>query len=103
MAAGSVTDSTLLDILARLEPGDDLDRSLRKLLTEKARHDLMKYRLIDQRFHRDYGMAFLAFKASDRMKQPTSSTEQDYFDWEMAVTMIDELEDTLRILQETTA
>jgi len=100
MAARVVTDNNLLDILSRLEPDEDLDGSLRKLLTKKVRTDLIKYRLIDQRFRKEYGMDFSAFKASELMKKPVFKVEQNYFDWEMAITMIEDLEETLKVLQE---
>jgi hypothetical protein len=99
MAAESLTDKTLLDILSKLEPGDNLDQSLRQLLVKKVRNDLTKYHLIDQGFQKAYRMDFLPFKTSEQMVRPSFRVEQDYFDWEMAVTMIDELEDTLQVLQ----
>lgn len=100
MAARVVTDNNLLDILSRLEPDEDLDGSLRKLLIKKVRTDLIKYRLIDQRFRKEYGMDFSTFKASELMKKPAFKVEQNYFDWEMAITMIEDLEETLKVLQE---
>lgn len=103
MTTQPVTDATLLELLSKLEPGGNVDDSLRKLLLAKARSGLVKYRLLDQEFHREYGTDFVSFKSSERMKQPSSRVEQDYFDWELAVTMIDELENVLRILQETPA
>jgi hypothetical protein len=99
MASNSVTDTALLDILSKLEPGQDVDESLRKLLLAKARNDLIKHRLMDQGFRKEYGTDFFTFKSSDRMKQPSFKVEQDYFDWELAVTMIDDLEDMLKVLQ----
>ena len=102
MSVKSVTDPTLLDILSRLEPEADCNRSLGKLLIKKVRNDLIKYRLIDQRFQKEYGMDFSTFRVSDWMKKPSSQVEQEYFDWEMAVTMIDELEEMLKALQRIT-
>lgn len=58
MTTKSVTNATLLEVLAKLEPGEDLDESLRKLLLEKARKSLLKYRLADQGFQKEYGEGF---------------------------------------------
>jgi hypothetical protein len=68
-----------------------------------VRSDLMKYRLINQRFQKEYGIDFSAFRTSNWMEQPSSKVEQDYFDWEMAVTMVEELEDMLKMLHQATA
>ncbi len=75
------------------------DESLRELLMKKARTELARYRLVDQAYESKYGVEFAAFRSSESMSRPSSRTEQDYFDWEMAVTMIDELEDTLKTLE----
>ena len=99
MAPESVTDVTLLDVLSKVEPGEDIDESLRKLLIGKVRNDLIKYRLMDQGFQKEYSTGFLDFKSSDCMKQPSFKVEQDYFDWELAITMADDLEDSLKALQ----
>ena len=99
MATGTVTDGSLLDILAKLEPGDSLEESLRELLTRKARTELARYRLVDQKLQKAYGVEFSEFKNFESMNRPSSRTEQDYFDWEMAFTMIDELEGTLKTLR----
>jgi len=99
MTTKSVNNATLLEVLAKLEPGEDLDESLRKLLLEKARNSLLKYRLVDQGFQKEYGQDFFSFKASDRMVRPSFKVEQDYCDWELAVTMIEELETALKLLQ----
>lgn len=98
MTTKSVTNATLLEVLVKLEPGEDLDESLRKLLLEKARNILIRYRLVDQGFQKEYGEGFFRFKVSDRMARPSFKVEQDYCDWELAVTMIEELEDTLKLL-----
>lgn len=103
MGTRVVTDHNLLDILSKLEPDEDLDGSLRKLLIKKARTDLIKYWLIDQRFRKEYGMDFSTFKASEPMKKPVFKVEQNYFDWEMAVTMIEDLDETLKVLKEPSA
>ena len=103
MATEQTINTQLLDILSRLEPGDNLDESLRKLLIQKVRRDLTKYRVLMQRFENEYGMDFFSFKDSDFMKMPSEKTEQDYFDWEMAVTLCDEREETLGLLKEQVA
>ena len=91
MIAKSGVTKELLDSLSHLEPATDVDESLRKLLMAKARSDLLKYEVSARGFQKKYKMDFETFRTSDLMKKPPSEVEQDYFDWELAVTRIDEV------------
>jgi hypothetical protein len=95
MIANSGVTKELLDSLSDLEPAKDVDESLRKLLMAKARNDLLKYEVISRGFEKKYKMDFETFRTSDLMKKPPSEVEQDYFDWELAVTRMDEVESQL--------
>lgn len=88
----------LIEALIRLEPADDPDESLKRLLLDKIRGELRKYDVIRQDFEKKYKMEFFAFKESGLMKEPTYEVEQDYFDWELAITRIDELREELQRL-----
>ncbi len=102
MEVKAVTDAALLDILAKLEPDAEIEESLRKLLLAKARNDLIRHRLMDHGFQRDYGMDFFAYKSSEQMKRPSFKVEQDYFDWELTVTRIEELGEVIEFLHRDT-
>ncbi len=60
----------LLDSLSHLEPANDVDESLRRLLMRKARNDLLKYEVISRGFQKKYKMDFESFRKSDLMKEP---------------------------------
>jgi hypothetical protein len=91
MIAKSGVTKDLLESLSHLEPANDVDESLRKLLMAKARNDLLKYEVITRGFQRKYKTDFESFRTSDLMKEPSFEVEQDYFDWELAVTRMDEV------------
>jgi hypothetical protein len=95
MIAKSGVTKDLLDSLSRLEPANDVDESLRRLLMRKARNDLLKYEVISRGFQKKYKMDFESFRKSDLMKEPPSEVEQDYFDWELAITRMDEVKSQL--------
>ncbi|MEW6667544.1 MAG: hypothetical protein AB1512_20245 [Thermodesulfobacteriota bacterium] len=95
MIAKSGLNKALLESLSHLEPADDADESLRKLLMAKARSDLLKYEVISRGFQKKYNLDFDAFRTSDLMKEPPPEVEQDYFDWELAVTRMDEVRNQL--------
>ncbi|MEW6665754.1 MAG: hypothetical protein AB1512_11115 [Thermodesulfobacteriota bacterium] len=95
MTANAGLRKALLESLTHLEPADDVDESLRKLLMAKARSDLLKYEVMCRAFEKKYKMDFDAFRTSDFMKEPPSEVEQDYFDWELAVTRMGEVKSQL--------
>jgi hypothetical protein len=91
MIAKSSVTKDLLDSLSHLEPANNVDESLRRLLMGKAKNDLLKYEVVCRGFQKKYKMDFEAFRTSDLMKEPPHEVEQDYFDWELAITRIDEV------------
>jgi len=86
------SEEMLRSTLQRLEPGKDFKVSLARLLYERAERDLRKYRMMDRNFQKKYGMIFEEFRSSDIAKKTNFETEQDYCDWEMAITGIEEIE-----------
>ena len=99
MISKSTTSKELLESLSRLEPAKDTDESLRKLLVAKARSDLIKYEVMVKNFSKKYSMDFYEFKESKLMQEPPFEVEQDYFDWELAITRLDEIREELGKLE----
>jgi len=96
----TITDGTLIDSMRKLEPAPSIKQSLRRLLVSRSRSELIKYTLINRGFERQYKMDFHTFRISEQMKEPSFEVEQDYFDWELAVTKIAEMEEELERLEE---
>jgi translation initiation factor 2 alpha subunit (eIF-2alpha) len=93
-------DSAILQSSAqRLFPDLDMDQILAELLLERAQKSLIKYRTMARRFEAKYGQDFDAFRQRIMASEPPSETEQDYFDWEMAVTGIADMEDEIARLE----
>ncbi|MGQ9629716.1 MAG: hypothetical protein ACUVXI_05275 [bacterium] len=84
-------DSSLLSKLSRFEPSGDVNIGLAKLLLAASKRELTKYKIMDGEFSRKYKMSFWDFKASF-MRDPTFEVEQNYFDWELAITRVEEIE-----------
>jgi hypothetical protein len=95
MIGKSSVTKDLLDSLSHLEPANNVDESLRRLLMGKARNDLLKYEVVCRGFQKKYKMDFETFRASALMKEPPNEVEQDYFDWELAITRMDEVKSEL--------
>jgi hypothetical protein len=82
----------------RLFPNLDLDRVLTELLLEWARKNLIKYRAMTRQFEAKYGQDFQSFRHKVLNSEPDFEVEQDYFDWEMAITSIADMEEEIQRL-----
>jgi len=50
-------------------------------------------------FEKKYGMSFAEFSDSDLMKEPGFEVEQDFFDWDMAVTGLEDMHQEIQLLE----
>jgi hypothetical protein len=88
--------------LERLEPTGDYNQSLAKVLLAHARRNLAKYNLMIKNFEKKYGMSFAEFSDSDLMKEPAFEVEQDFFDWDMAITGLEDMRQEIQLLEALT-
>lgn len=89
--------TTAIEISARhLFPDLSLDQILAELLLERAQKNLIKYQTLTRQFEVKYTQNFETFRQAILSTEPPFEMEQDYFDWESAVTgaadMIQEIE-----------
>ena len=85
--------------LERLEPTGDYNQSLARVLLAHARRNLAKYDLMIKNFEKEYGMSFAEFSDSDLMKGPAFEVEQDFFDWDMVVTGLEDMHQEIQLLE----
>lgn len=83
----------------RLFPNLSRDEVLARLLLEKAQKNLIKYQSMSHQFENKYGQDFDAFRQSILQSEPSFEAEQDYFDWELAVTGIADMEEEINRLK----
>ena len=76
----------------RLFPDLSLDQVFAELLLERTRKNLIKYQTLARRFEAKYKQSFPAFRQWILNSEPPPEVEQDYFDWELAVTGIGDME-----------
>ena len=96
----SLSATAVLEVSARqLFPNLSLDQVLAELLSERAQRNLIKYQTMARRFEVKYGQSFDALHQAMVNAEPTFEVEQDYFDWELAVTGIADMEQELRRLR----
>lgn len=97
MATSTMT--LLQDSAQRLFPNLDFDQVFAQLLMERAQKNLIKYRTAVRDFEAKYGGDFPTFRQQVLAGQPAFEVEQDYFDWELAVTAVGDMEDEIKRLR----
>lgn len=96
----SATATTILKASARqLSPGLSLDQVLAELLLERAQKNLIKYQTMARQFEAKHGQPFESFRQMVLSSEPAFEAEQDYFDWELAVTGIQDTEGEIKRLR----
>ena len=95
----SIDSVALQTSVQRLFPDLELDQVLAELLMERAQKNLIKYRAIAREFETKYDRDFDVFRQEVLGSEPAFETEQDYFDWEMAVTGITDMQEEIDRLE----
>ena len=92
--------TTILEASARrLFPDLSLDQVLAELLLEAYPQRIsIKYQTMARRFEVKYQQPFPTFRRWILSSEPSSEVEQDYFDWELAVTGIADMEQEIKRL-----
>jgi hypothetical protein len=93
------TTSTLESSARRLFPNQSLDHILAELLLERAQKNLIKYQTTARQFHEKYHQEFDTFRQEVLKAPPKFEGAQDYFDWELAVTGIKDIEEEIKRLR----
>jgi|GEM_PF-854311 len=95
----SASTTTILETSARqLFPDLSLNQVWAELLLERARKNLIKYQTTARRFEAKYQQPFPTFRQWILPSEPAAEVEQDYFDWELAVTGIGDMERAIKQL-----
>jgi len=75
----------------RLFPGLSKEEVLASLLFERAQRNLIKYQSQARHYETKYQLPFDEFRQQIVEGEPGEEREQDYFDWELAVTGIEDM------------
>lgn len=90
----------LLESARRLFPDLEFDEVFAQLLLERAQRALIRYQTQARAFQTKYGQDFDAFRLSVMTTDSPFEREQDYFDWELAMTGIDDMKAEIDQLQQ---
>jgi hypothetical protein len=83
----------------RLFPNLKPEQAMAELLLERAQKNLIKYQSMAREFESKYGSTFEPFRQKMLASQLDSVAEQDYFDWELAVTGIEDMQEEIKRLK----
>ena len=83
----------------RLFPNLSPEQAIVELLLERAQKNLIKYQAMAREFEKKYERDFEAFRKKILASKPKAEAEQDYFDWELAVTGIADMQDEIKRLK----
>ena len=83
----------------RLFPNLQPEQAIIELLLERAQKNLIKYQSATREFSAKYAEDFETFRKRILISKPDSATEQDYFDWELAVTGAADMQEEIKRLK----
>lgn len=89
-------DAEILNSIAKIEPERSVDRSILRLLEREVIKRINKYQLMIHGFEKKYGMNFYEFEKRIKKSKPAFAEEQDYYDWDMATTALEDIEQELQ-------
>lgn len=95
----AISTATLEASAQRLFPNLSLDQVFAELLLERVQRNLIKYQVAARQFETKYGRPFAAFRQEILSTEPSFEVEQDYFDWELAVTGISDMQREIQRLK----
>lgn len=84
-------EAIVADSAKRFFPGLSKDQALAALLLERAQRNLIKYQTQVRQFEAEYQQSFEAFRQAILDGEPNPEIEQDYFDWELATTGVEDM------------
>lgn len=97
----SISMTAVLETSARrLFPDKTLEQALAQLLLERAQKNLIKYQSMSRQFEIKYNESFQDFRQRVLNSKPAFNVEQDYFDWELAITGIADMEKEIERLND---
>ncbi len=87
------------DILMKHSHKDTLEESLNEILRNEIQRKIKKHILMIKYFERKYNIDFETFEKNRVTKEMPYEIERDYFEWDMAITLIEDLKEELSQLE----
>jgi len=85
-------DNDIIASIGKIEPERSLDRSILRLLEKETIKRITKYQIMIHSLEKKYGMTFEKFEMRIKESKPEYTVEQDYYDWDLAITAKEDME-----------
>jgi hypothetical protein len=92
-------DENVKNILMKHSHKDTIEESLNEILKNEIQRKIKKHMLMIKHFERKYKMNFETFEKNRVSKETPYETEKDYFEWDMTITLIEDLKEELNQLE----
>jgi hypothetical protein len=92
-------NENIKNILMKHSHKDTLEESLNEMLRNEIQRKIKKHMLMIKHFERKYNMDFETFEENRVTKEMPYEIERDYFEWDMAITLIEDLKEELDQLE----
>ncbi len=89
-------DDDIIDSIEKIEPERSPGRSILRLLEKEVIKRITKYQLMIHGLEKKYRMTFDEFERKTRGSKSAFAEEQDYYDWDMAITAMEDMEQELK-------
>lgn len=84
------------DDIISITKKDDVVAGIKDLVRQELIRKKAKYLFMIKNFEKKHGMKFRDFEKKIKNKKMDYETEKDYFDWDMAVTALDDIRDEIK-------
>lgn len=88
-------NENLKNILMKHTHKNTLNEGLKAILSREINRKIKKYLLTVSYFEKKYGVDFDRFEEMNKENRMDYETEKNYLDWDMAVTVIEDLKEEL--------
>lgn len=87
---------TIKNEIISLTKKDNVVDGIRDLVNHELERKRNKYLFMIKHFENKYGMSFEGFEDKTKGSKMDYEKEKDYFDWDMAVTALEDVENEIR-------
>jgi len=82
-------------IISLTEKNNVVD-GIKDLVKQELIRKKTKYLFMARNFEKKYGMKFKEFEQKNKNKKMDYETEKDYFDWDMALTALEDIKEEIK-------
>jgi hypothetical protein len=98
MSENITISNNIRNELIKLTNKNDTIDAIKELIKGELLRKRNKYMLLDQKFKEQYKMNFENFENGYSAENMKYEIEKDYFDWDMAITILEDIDNELRAL-----